>query len=118
MIPNAGDQLAVTIEDGRLVITIGIGLLAWAVQSAEPQWPEDFAVVDVEGFAKAIAKELKRDEEDGTTPVHRMLDAAATEVLESGDEAVDEGPVEAGLKLAEAAMGQPQAPLRVREAEE
>lgn len=92
-------QLSVKIEDGQLKISIGIALLAFAVQGQD-QWPEEFYVSDIREFAKSMARQLQREEEDGTTPVHRMLDAAADEVLEQGDDGVDEGDVEAGIKLA------------------
>lgn len=96
-------QLSVKIEDGQLKITIGIALLAFAVQSQE-QWPEEYYVSDLREFARSMAHRLQREEEDGTTPVHRMLDAAADEVLEQGDEGVDEGDVEAGLNIAKSVL--------------
>lgn len=92
-------QLSVVIEGGQLKISIGIALLAFAVQSQD-SWPEEFAVVDLREFAKSMARQLQREEEDGTTPVHRMLDAAADEVLERGDDGVDEGNVRDGIALA------------------
>jgi len=92
-------QLSVSIEDGQLKISIGIALLAFAVQSQD-NWPEEFAVTDLSEFARSMSRRLQREEEDGTTPVHRMLDAAADEVLEQGDDGVDEGDVEDGIALA------------------
>lgn len=92
-------HLSVKIEDGQLKISIGIALLAFAVQTQD-QWPEEFYVSDIREFANSISRRLQREEEDGTTPVHRMLDAAADEVLEQGDDGVDEGNVETGIKLA------------------
>lgn len=96
-------QLSVTIEDGQLKISIGIALLAFAVQSQD-QWPEEFYVSDLRDFARSMAYRLMFEQEDGTTPVHRMLDAAADEVLEQGDEGVDEGDVEAGLDIAKSVL--------------
>ena len=96
-------QLAVKIEDGQLQISIGIALLAFAIQSQE-QWPEDWYVSDISKFAKSMARQLAREEEDGTTPVHRMLDAAAGEVLEQGDDGADEGNVNKGIKLAKSIL--------------
>lgn len=96
-------QLSVKIEDGQLKISIGIALLAFAVQGQD-QWPEEFYVSDIREFAKSMVYRLQREAEDGTTPVHRMLDAAADDVLEQGDEGVDEGDVEAGLDLAKAIL--------------
>lgn len=96
-------QLAVTIKDGQLNISIGIALLAFAVQ-AQDAWPEGVRVTDLQEFASSMARQLQKEEEDGTTPVHRMLDAAAYEVLEQGDDGVDEGDVEDGIALAKAIL--------------
>lgn len=96
-------QLAVTIKEGQLNISIGIALLAFAVQSQDA-WPEEFRVTDLREFATSMARQLQKEEEDGTTPVHRMLDAAASEVLEQGGDGVDEGNVEDGIALAKAVL--------------
>lgn len=100
-------QLTVEIVDDRLVISIGVGLLAFAVQAASDVsgWPEDWYITDPAAFAKEIARTLEREEEDGTTPVHKMLDAAALETLEQGADAVEEGDPEKGLKIAKKYMG-------------
>lgn len=92
-------QLSVTVEDGQVKISIGIALLAFAVQY-QNDWPEEFHITDIREFAKSVVRQLRREQEDGTTPVHRMLDAAAQEVIEQGDDGVDEGNVEAGIALA------------------
>jgi len=92
-------QLSVKIEDGQLKISIGVALLAFAIQTQD-EWPEEFYVSDIREFSKSLAHQLCREEEDGTTPVHRMLDAAAQEVLNQGDNGVDEGDVETGIALA------------------
>jgi len=96
-------QLSVKVEDGQLKISIGIALLAFAVQ-AQDQWPEECYVSDVREFAKSVAGRLQKEEEDGTTPIHRMFDAVAETVLEQGDDGVDEGNVEAGIDIAKAIL--------------
>jgi hypothetical protein len=95
------EQLAVKVEGGKLQISIGIALLAHAVQAQE-QWPEDWYIDDVRDFAREMARGLQREEEDGTTPVHRMLDAVAEAVLENGGDGLEEGSVERGLAIASA----------------
>lgn len=100
---SKGNQMQVYVVDGELRISIGIALLAFAVQNG-PQWPEDWYVSDIDVFAKEIARQLDRESEDGTTDVHRMLDAAAIEVMEQGGDGFDEGDVQRGIRLAEAAM--------------
>ena len=96
-------QLTVKIEDGQLKISIGIALLAFAVQNND-NWSEDFRVTDISEFAKSMKRRLLDEEEDGTTPIHRMFDSVADQVLEQGDDGVDEGDVEEGIALAKAAM--------------
>lgn len=93
------EQLKVKVEGGTLQISIGIALLANAVQMQE-QWPEDWFVNDIRDFAREMARGLSREEEDGTTPVHRMFDAVAEAVLENGGDGLEEGNVETGLSIA------------------
>lgn len=92
--------LTVSIEDGELVIRIGFETLAFAVQH-DPQliiydaaMGEFFApeVTDEAVWAKEVCRALEREEEDGTTLVHLMLDKAVMQAFESGAE---------GIKLAE-----------------
>lgn len=96
-------QLSVKIKDGQLQISIGIALLAFATQQ-QNQWPEDLFVSDIDKFSKSLASRLRREQEDGTTPVHRMLDQAADEVIEQGDDGVDDGNVEDGIAAAKAIL--------------
>lgn len=98
---HAGEQLEVKIVNGALQITIGIGILCHAVQAGESTgWPDDWHIEDIPTFASEIVRELRHEEEDGTTPVHRMLDAAANSALEDGAGGIDEGDVEIGIALA------------------
>jgi hypothetical protein len=87
------------IKNEVLIIEIGIDVLAncaqhvldeehyLATEGGEIESPSK--VVDNVAFAKAIAKQLDKEEpEDGSTPMTRMLDAAIIEVFESGDESI------------------------------
>ena len=74
--------LQVEIKEGRLEITIGIDLLCFAVEHGSGM--EWLTVTDKDVFAKEILSALRSEEEDGSTPVHRMFDAAATEACEQG----------------------------------
>lgn len=100
--------LSVSVSNGVLTISIGVGLLAFAVQATSVSgWPQDWYITDPVAFAEELARTLESEEEDGTTPVHRMLDAAATETLEQGAESVNEGDPETGLRIAQELMGHP-----------
>ena len=77
-------QLKVEIKAGRLEITIGVDLLCFAVEHGTGMdW---LKITDKDVFANEIRSALLSEEEDGSTPVHRMLDAAASEAAEQGAE--------------------------------
>ena len=78
--------LRVELVDRRLTISVGVDTLAEAVQISD--YGEDCKVTDIDGFAKDVLYELKREEEDGTTLVHRLFDNAAGEAVEQGSEHV------------------------------
>lgn len=99
-----GQALRVEVVGGRLVISIGIGALAFAVQYADNQWPEDIYITDPHEFARDVARQLKTEGEDGTTPVHVMLDKAAVEASAQGSEGADYGNVGRGIEIARALM--------------
>lgn len=75
--------LVVRIFKGRLSITIGTDTLAFALQRIE-NWPEEVKVIDPKEFARDVLRELEREEEDGSTPVHRLLDKVGLAAMEQG----------------------------------
>lgn len=87
MSEQRNQQLTVEVVDGRLVISIGVDLLVHAVTHGDG-WEEDWEVIDADKFASAIAGQLEREEEDGTTLVHRAFDDAAMAAIEDGDDGV------------------------------
>lgn len=93
------EQLNVSEIDGDITITIGKNLLSFAVQNGN-LWPEDFYIDDIDEFTKSFIRRLQREEEDGTTPIHRMFDMVADDVLEQGDQGVEEGDVQIGIDIA------------------
>lgn len=97
---NAARPLEINITDDVLTISIGVGTLAFAVQSSDNQWPEDQYIKDPRLFAKEFSHQLNQEEEDGTTPVHLMFDNVALEALEQGAESVFDGDVQKGIKIA------------------
>lgn len=80
-------QIKTEVANGRLVVSIGVDLLAHAV-SVGDDWEEEWKVVDPDAFVAAVGRELESEEEDGTTLLHRAFDSAAMSVVESGDESV------------------------------
>lgn len=86
-----GDQRVsghAAIEGDEIVIRFVIPFLP-LIFDGSPLGPE-FKVTDPNAFARDVVSELNREEEDGTTPVHRMFDAVLTEAVEQGAEGVEE----------------------------
>ena len=81
------NPLKVEIVDNELRISLGVGTLAHAVEHGHPlRTIEDAEIIDDDQLARDIVRELEWSEEDGTTAVHRMLDAAAYAAFENGSE--------------------------------
>lgn len=47
-----------------------------------------YRVTDKDMFGDAIVEALEREEDDGTTPLHRLFDAAILDAIEDGCEGV------------------------------
>jgi len=86
-------SLAVTIERGALVIRIGIQTLAGAVVYSDWANPYDedagdylraFAIEDARQFAKDVASEMRREEEDGSSLLSNFIDKASEEAVNDG----------------------------------
>lgn len=94
--PPREQGLAVEIIDGRLFVSIGVDALMVAVKGG-PTWSDQeeeergWVISDPDGFAADIVHELEDEEEDGTTLVHVMLDAAIERAVEQGSLNIDFG---------------------------
>lgn len=84
----------VAVEGDELVIRITLDTLCHAVTMAD-NWPtnergESIAtIVDRELFVKEFMVELQRDNEQGATPLLRLFDDMALEVLEQSGESIE-----------------------------
>lgn len=78
-------ELSVEIIGERLVISIGVNVLAFAVVQGAGR-EEVMVITDPFAAATGIMRELKREDEDGTTPIHTLLDKAAWDAWENGEE--------------------------------
>ena len=98
-LPDADSLINISVKNGVLLsITVGANVLVNAVkydpllvafdEHGESYEPE---VTDVAKWLDAIITALRSEEEDGTTLVHRMLDKAAIEAIESGAEGIKTG---------------------------
>lgn len=83
-----------------LTISVGFNTLLHAIMMG-PEWPEELVITkkDQKAFLKSFLRGLETEEEDGTNPIHRMLDAVALECLEQGDEGFTEYDDDEGAHL-------------------
>lgn len=88
-----GQELRATIEDGHLVIAIGVRTLAHAIAFADWANPFDdatddyirtFAIEDAPQFAKDVVSSMLAEQEDGSTPLSDFLDKMAQAAIEDG----------------------------------
>lgn len=94
----AGLPLTIGVESDQLVIRIGVDTLAWCFEISDDNQPYDekagdfrraFKVTDRRKFAKGVGIGLRDEEEDGSTPLTKILDAACIRAVED-DMGVDE----------------------------
>lgn len=87
--------LSINIIDGELVIRVGINVLASAIASGndfhnfdedKDEYIRSFAISNADRFASDVVIELGREEEDGSSPLSKLLDSV-------GQAAIDEGSV-------------------------
>jgi len=82
------------VEGDELVIRIGVEMLAFAAEHLEELVEEAgdrdtvAKVSDHVEFARHVARELNREGEDGTTPIHALLDEAILQAVEDGSDAI------------------------------
>jgi hypothetical protein len=82
------------IKDGKIIIQFPLAHLpqvvegAWALGALETRW----RITDTKAFAKDLVGEMNREDEQGTTLIHKMCDAAINELLENGGEGIEEHP--------------------------
>ena len=88
-----GQPLEAKIEDGRLVIAVGVQTLAHATAFANWANPFDeaaddyirtFAIADASEFAKDVVCAMLSEREDGSTPLSDFLDEMAQAAINDG----------------------------------
>jgi hypothetical protein len=74
------------IDGGDIVIRVAISALPLIAQKplADEGLNDSLKVSDAAVFAADLVRELNREEEDGTTRIHRMFDGAIMEAIEQG----------------------------------
>lgn len=81
--------LETRIENEMLSITIGTDMLCHAVEIGRACGLGGIKITDRAVFTQEILNELDRESEDGSTPVHRMLDKAVSRAIENGAQGAD-----------------------------
>lgn len=80
--------LNVEIAGDTLQIKIGTEALCVACGQGRGYGLGDVTITDKELFLSELVRELKSESEDGSTPIHLMLDQAVTDAIENGAEGV------------------------------
>ena len=87
----AGLPLTVGVEEDQLIIRIGVDTLAFCFEIGDENQPFDeeandfrrsWRVVDRHKFAKGVGIALQDEEEDGSTPLTKVLDKAFIRAVE------------------------------------
>lgn len=91
---DKGQWLKAEVVKGKLVVSIGVDVLAFACQmhmdgeaveaSEGRETQADMVISDPEGFARDVCLELLREDEAGNHPVGRLLDEMAMEAANRG----------------------------------
>jgi hypothetical protein len=86
-----------SIERGQVVIRVPIKNLPLALKAGIDLGYIDpgVKITNAQAFAKDLVRALNDEDEEGTTPIHRLLDEAITEAIEQGAEGVTEDDSEA-----------------------
>lgn len=85
--------LTIEVSDGRLIISVGVETLKYCHNLAESERDVDFEhgfrIGDALGFAKDMAAQLQKEQDDGTTPVHLLIDQAIQDAADDGSEHIE-----------------------------
>jgi hypothetical protein len=82
------------IKDGWVVIAVRVENIGVALEGAWASGCRDgrYRVTDALVFAEELVRELNREDEIGTTLIHKMLDEAMYNAIDEGAEGVEEHP--------------------------
>ena len=88
---DTAEAAQAVIEDGVIVIRLAVDAIPSAVRGGVDMMAIDppFRVTNAKAFAKDVVRALNDEDEDGTTPIHRMFDAAFNEAAEWGADGIE-----------------------------
>ncbi len=87
--------LSCIIEDGQLVIRIGVDVVAFIVNDHQSACPaasnkDGFVIKDPNGFAEDVVRELNSEREDGSSILTDLLDKAIESAKNNGSASQEE----------------------------
>lgn len=90
-------QLKVFVKSGLLNITVGTELFQHASFTYNPiEDLSKYKIVNEKKFFDDVIREMLREEEDGSTPLHRLFDQMVIAAIENGAESIGEKNAKAG----------------------
>ena len=77
--------LKAEVVDDKLVISIGVGTLAWAAKKKNGgPVPNKYKIACKQQWARDVANALEHDDEVGNTPLTELLDNAMQSAMDRG----------------------------------
>jgi hypothetical protein len=104
------EPLNVRVADGRLVVSMGIDTLAYALKFAPWAAPYNetahdylslYIVTDADELAKDVKRAMLDEAEDGSSPLTNFLDAMTKAAIEDGSLGVEDDPKPANPYMTE-----------------
>lgn len=78
------------IRRGVIVIRLPVDVLPDALkQNPRDDSYYDTKICDLTEFARDVVRELNKEEEDGTTPIHSLFDDAMSAAIDNGSVGID-----------------------------
>lgn len=89
------------IEKGNIVIRVPVDALQAVIDGAFALNGIDtrYKITDKKMFAREVVRELNSEDEQGSTPFHKMFDEAMCEAIGQGAEGVEEHPDQDFFKI-------------------
>lgn len=77
------------IENGKLIISVGLDVLEFAAKNLPGFEDYEIYITNIETLAQEVIYALNEENEDGSTPISRLLDGAIVSAIENGAEGIE-----------------------------
>jgi hypothetical protein len=86
--------LSADIKNGMLTIKVGVDILKFAAEHSEKYWLPNtdkyaFVIDDADAFASDLLSTMQDEEEDGTSNIHKFIDAMIELSVDQGNTGID-----------------------------